>query len=58
MKKASEIAMFFIKNGIYENTPEDEERLQCMLMLANMAHISMYGKPLFKDEVVADIADS
>lgn len=55
MNGAYEYAKYFIKKGVDSNpdTFDGNMKLQKMLVFADMIHIAQYGKPLFKDKILA-----
>lgn len=55
MRDVYDFAKFFIKNGADSrpNTYDGNMKLQKLLVLADLANIAEYGKPLFNDQVLA-----
>ena len=55
MRDVYEYAKFFIKNGADSepNTYDGNMKLQKLLVLANMAYISQYHKPLYNEDILA-----
>lgn len=55
MRDVYDFAKFFIKNGAdsMPNTYDGNMKLQKLLVLADLANIAEYGKPLFDDPVLA-----
>lgn len=52
MKKASDYAKYFIKQGVIPDTPDGEQKLQTLLTLSQMAHTAEHGEKLFSEEIV------
>lgn len=55
MKDVSDFAKFFIKNGADSepNTYDGNMKLQKLLVLADMAYMAQYQRPLFNDDILA-----
>lgn len=55
MRDVSDFAKFFIKNGADSepNTYDGNMKLQKLLVLADMAYMAQYQRPLFNDEILA-----
>ncbi|MFW5555774.1 MAG: Panacea domain-containing protein [Roseburia inulinivorans] len=55
MRDVYDFAKFFMKNGADSrpNTYDGNMKLQKLLVLADLANIAEYGKPLFDDKVLA-----
>lgn len=55
MRDVSDFAKFFIKNGADSepNTYDGNMKLQKLLVLADMAYMAQYQRPLFNDDILA-----